>query len=81
MVFLFTRHLQRDRVLLVVDSHHHLAAVQTRVAGTEPGQSQAGVVAVLIVAGQRDATLEGLFHLWEEKKEEEEEGWKYQALS
>lgn len=57
--------LQGNRVLLVVDADHDLAAVQPRVAGAQPRQSQAGVVAVLIVAGQCDAALEGLLHLQE----------------
>lgn len=65
----FTCHLQRYCVLFVVDAHHHLAAVQTRVAGTEPRQSQAGIVAVLVVPWQRHATLEGLFNLREDSEE------------
>lgn len=66
---MFTCHLQRYRVLLVVDAHHHFAAVQTRVAGTESRQSQASIVSILVVPWQRHAPLEGLFHLQKEMKE------------
>lgn len=59
----FTCDLQGNRVLLITDAHHDLTAVQARVAGAQPWQSQASIVAVSAVTRQRHAALEGLLHL------------------
>lgn len=59
----FTCDLQGNRVLLVIDAHHDLTAVQPGVTGAQPWQSQAGVVAVGAVTRQHHAALKSLLHL------------------
>lgn len=63
MYMLITCDLQGNCVLLIIDPHHNLTAVQTRVTGTKPSQSKTGIVAVAVVTRQCHATLEGLLHL------------------
>lgn len=60
---LITCDLQGNCVLLIIDAHHNLTAVQTRVTGTKPSQSKTGIVAVDVITRQCHTTLEGLLHL------------------
>lgn len=66
---LFTCDLQWNGVLLIIDAHHNFTAIKSRVAGPQPSQSKASVVAVLTVPRQWHTTVEGLFHLKNVEKE------------
>lgn len=68
-LMVITCDLQGNCVLLVIDAHHNLTAVETRITGTQSGHSETGIVAVLIITRQHDSALESLLHLKSEREE------------